>query len=186
MKGQRADKVIAVCVTADTKARFKVVADDYGLSKSGLMRLLIERAIEAVQAPPADSHRRVSESARAERLYVRLYRDDRRLLAERAAALGMPSAKYLAALARSHLRNLAPLAVADRKAIEQCVRELSAIGRNVNQVAHRANQGGVISGITRQDIAVFIKVCTTATERIKAFVAANRASWKVGYEEGNS
>ena len=48
-------------------------------------------------------------------------------------------------LARAHLRKIPPLPEAERQAFERCVAELSAIGRNLNQVARRANQDGVVS-----------------------------------------
>jgi hypothetical protein len=182
MKERPVNKVVAACVTADTKTRFKALAARRGLGESALLNSIIERAIEPVELNGADAVRGVHASARAERLYVRLYPEDRQLLAERASARGMASATYLSVLARSHLRQLAPLPDAERRAFDRCVAELSAIGRNLNQVARRANQDGVISGLTRQDIAVFIKACTAAVDHFKATLMANKASWACGYE----
>ena len=60
--------------------------------------------------------------------------------------------------------------------------ELSAIGRNLNQIARRANQEGVISSCSREDVAAFIKVCTAAVGHFKDTLKANKQSWEVGYE----
>ena len=146
------------------------------------MRSLIDRAVDVVCEPGAESVRKIQEETRAERLYVRLYPDDRLLLAERATARGMPAATYLAVLARSHLRNLAPLPEAERKAFERAVADLSAIGRNLNQIARHLNRGGVLVGPRREDLALFIKICTIATGHFKAALKANKKSWEVGYE----
>jgi hypothetical protein len=165
-----------------TKAKFQALADSYGLNESRFMRSLIDRAVDVVREPAAESVRMIQEESRAARLYVRLYPDDRLLLAERAAARGIPAATYLAVLARSHLRHLAPLPETERKSFERGVAELSAIGRNLNQIARQLNQGGVLVGLRREDIALFIKICTAASGHFKAALKANKMSWEVGYE----
>jgi hypothetical protein len=185
MPSERKDHLIAACVHADTKAHFRALAAGYGLTESALLKTLIDRAIEA--RPPAigEEPLAVRDSARAERLYVRLYRDDRQLLAERAAARGIPSATYLAVLARAHLRHLNPLPEAERRMFSQGVATLSSIGRNLNQIARRVNQGESPNGPTRQDIAVFIKVCTVMAENLKSTLKINQRSWEAGYDTSN-
>src|SRR5258708_17309617 len=115
MPSERSDPLIAACVGADTKARFRALAAGYGLTESALLKTLIDRAIEVHPPAVGEEPLAVHQAARAERLYVRLYRDDRRLLAERAAARGMPSAPYLTVLARAHLQHLNPLPAAQRR-----------------------------------------------------------------------
>jgi uncharacterized protein (DUF1778 family) len=181
----RSTKLITARVPPETKGKFQALAKSYGLNESRFMRSLIDRAVDVVREPAADSVRKFQEDTRAERLYVRLYPDDRLLLAERAAARGMPSATYLAVLARAHLRNLAPLPEAERKAFERGVAEISAIGRNLNQIARHLNQGGNLVGPRREDLALFIKICTTALGHLKATLKANKTSWEVGYESSD-
>jgi hypothetical protein len=77
---------------------------------------------------------------------------------------------------------VAPLPETERKAFERGVAELSAIGRNLNQIARHLNQGGVLVGPRREDLALFIKVCTTLVGHLKATLKANKMSWEVGYE----
>lgn len=182
MESGPANKLIAACVTADAKTKFKSLARSYGLAESALLRRLVDRAIDPVGTDPASSIADSARQPRAERLYVRLYPDDRQLLAERAAARGMPSATYLAVLARAHVRQLTPLPEPERRAFERCVAELSAIGRNLNQIARHANQGGGVSSLSRQDIALFMQVCTAAVEHFKETIKVNKASWESGHE----
>ena len=178
----RSTKLITARVPPETKAKFQVLAVTYGLNESRFMRSLIDRAVELVGEPGRVVVQRIQEESRAERLYVRLYADDRQLLAERAVARGMPSATYLAVLARSHLRQLAPLPETERKVFERGVAELSAIGRNLNQIARHMNQGGALAGPRREDLALFIKVCTALLGHLKATLKANKISWEAGYE----
>ena len=178
----RSTKLITARVPPETKAKFQTLAASYGLNESRFMRSLIDRAVDVVHGPAGGSLLKPQEEIRADRLYVRLYPDDRLLLATRAAARGMPAATYLAVLARSHLRNLSPLPETERKAFERGVAELSVIGRNLNQIARHLNQGGVLVGPRREDLALFIKVCTTLVGHLKATLKANKFSWEVGYE----
>ena len=176
------DHRLTLRITSEARSRLQSLAHGYGLTESAFVKGLIDRAIESGPALPADGGERVRAATRAQRLYVRLYVDDRQLLAERASGRGMPSATYLAVLARSHLRQLAPIPGAELREFRQCVAQLSAIGRNLNQVARRVNQDGVVSSITRADLSLFLMTCTVAVTSFKSILKANKRSWEVGYE----
>ncbi len=139
MSGQHSGKFVGAWVSPSAKEKFHALAAEYGLSQSALLQRLIDRATEPFEMPTDRAVRDAGSGARSDRLYVRLYPDDRLLLAARAGARGMASATYLSVLARAHLRRIPPLPEAERQAFEHCVAELSAIGRNLNQVARRAN-----------------------------------------------
>jgi len=81
MPSERSNHLIAACVRADTKARLRALATTYGLSESALLKTPIDRAIEVHPLAVGEEPLAVRQAARAKRLYVRLYRDDRRLLA---------------------------------------------------------------------------------------------------------
>ena len=178
MKDQR----LTLRISSETRARLRCVANGYGLTESALVMQLIDRTVDPVPSPPADAGQYVRDAARAERLSVRLYQDDRQLLAERATARGMPSATYVSVLTRAHLRRLAPLPTAELQEFGKCVAQLSAMGRNLNQIARRVNQDGVVSSISRTDLALFLKTCTRAVSYFKSILKANKYSWEVGYE----
>lgn len=182
MSGQHNGKFVGAWVSASAKEKFHALAVEHGLTQSALLQRLIDRATEPFQTPTDNAAAASGSRARSDRLYVRLYPDDRQLLAERAAARGMPSATYLAVLARAHLRKIPPLPEAERQAFERCVAELSAIGRNLNQVARRATQEGVVSSISRADLALFLKICTSTVAHFKDTLKTNKLSWEAGYE----
>lgn len=182
MSGQHSGKFVGAWVSASAKEKFHALAAEHGLTQSALLQRLIDRATEPFQMPTDGAAAEAGSRARSDRLYVRLYPDDRLLLAERAGARGMPPATYLAVLARAHLRKIPPLPEAERQAFERCVAELSAIGRNLNQVARLANQDGVVSSISRADLALFLKACTAAVAYFKDTLKKNKLSWEAGYE----
>ena len=95
----------------------------------------------------------------------------------------MPAATYIAALVRAHLWTLAPLPTAEEAALKRSIAELSAIGRNLNQIARVAHQTGRITGPSRDDLRSMLKVCEAMREHVKDLVRANKATWETGYAE---
>jgi hypothetical protein len=98
----------------------------------------------------------------------------------------MPAATYIAVLLRAHLRELAPLPSEELAALKRSVAELSAIGRNLNQIARVAQQTGRITGPNRDDLRSMLKVCEAMREHVKDLVRINRATWESGYAEAAS
>jgi len=102
---------------------------------------------------------------------VRLHPADRQLLAERAAARDIAAATYLAVLARSHLRDLAPLPASEPLAVSAAVAELGAIGRNLNQIARALNQGSAAAPPSLQALAaVLLPQPRTERAHIRTFM----------------
>jgi hypothetical protein len=137
---------VAARVTPEMKTLLRVLAEREQITESALVRQLLEVTLRMSAKrgfPKLDALEKVSREAR---LSVRLAPEDRILLSDRATARGMASATYVSVLVRSHLRNLAPLPKEELVALKRSVAELGAIGRNLNQIARAANQGGTPSG----------------------------------------
>jgi hypothetical protein len=95
----------------------------------------------------------------------------------------MPAATYLAVLARTHLRSLAPLPRDELLALKRSVAELGSIGRNLNQVAYAANRGERVTGPSREDLRALMKVCEGLRDHVRDLLTANLKSWEQGYGE---
>ena len=115
---------------------------------------------------------------RDSRLTLRLAPEDLTLLRERAGARSMASATYAAVLLRSHLRNVAPLPKEELLTLKRSIAELSAIGRNLNQIARAVNSGERVSLPGRQEVLVMLKIAEGLREHVKALLKANTASWR--------
>jgi hypothetical protein len=179
------------------KRRVQAVAERQLLSESAWLKRVVIRelqaadgtdtkaalttrsTVEGVRHNLAKGHTRASSS----RVYVRLRSDDRLLLDARAEARGVRPATYAAVLLRAHLRRLAPLAKDELLALKHSIRELAAIGRNINQIARAANAGGRLPGSARIEFRAMLKVCEALRENTKALLKANLASWKSGHGE---
>jgi hypothetical protein len=177
--------VVAVRVTPEIKTLLRVLAEREQITESALVRQLLEvmlRRSAQEGFPKLETLEKVSRDAR---LSVRLAPEDRILLSGRATARGMASATYVSVLVRSHLRNLAPLPKEELLAFKRSVAELGAIGRNLNQIARAANQGGRPTGPGREDLKSMLRVAEGLRDHVKALLRANQLSWEQGYAETN-
>jgi len=120
------------------------------------------------------------------RVSVRLRNDDLLLLRERSRARGLPAATYLSLLARSHLRKLTPLPDMELHAVKHAVGEISAIGRNLNQIARLAHGSGRLDGPSMADLHALLRACNGLRDAMKELINRNLESWEAGYEKESS
>jgi hypothetical protein len=79
------------------------------------------------------------------------------------------------------LRLLTPLPTPELAVLKRSVAEISAIGRNLNQIARALNQGERPSGPTTGDLHALLRALNGLRIHIKGLVNANPASWRTGY-----
>jgi len=189
-----AREILKTRVTAEMKSRVDEIAKAELLTEAVWLRRVVSRALEKSGAAAGDQGPEGHPSSvgagecskhrgRAARLYVRLRREDRLLLHERAAARGMASATYVSVLVRAHLRGLTPLPKDELAALKHAVGELGAVGRNLNQIARATNQGARVAGAGRDDFRGILKICEALRDHTKGLIKANTASWATGYAE---
>jgi hypothetical protein len=114
-------------------------------------------------------------------VFVRLRDEDRLLLDARAAARGMRPATYVSVLTRAHLRSLTPLPKEEFLALKRSIGELATIGRNINQIAKAANDGGRLPATARAEFQAMLKICVALRDNTKALLKANETSWTTGH-----
>ena len=189
-----ATEILKTRVTPDMKARVGEITQSEWLSEAVWLRRLVSRAIQQNCRAPADetSDGRLAGAVRGgcstgqgrvSRLYVRLRREDRLLLHERAAARSMASATYVSVLVRAHLRALSPMPKDELAALKHAISELGAIGRNLNQITRAVNQGARVVGPGRDEFRAMLKICEALRDHTKGLIKANAASWATGYAE---
>ncbi len=162
--------------------RFRSLAERQQVTESVLLKRLIDSAVHSVGQSDAEVLKSPHRQLRGSRLCVRLHPDDQLLLRERAAARQMAAATYVSVLVRAHLRTLSPLPKAELMALKRSVAELSAIGRNLNQLARLAHQQGKVVGPSSEGVMAFIKVCEALRDHTKNLIKANTRSWETGHE----
>src|SRR5271156_255406 len=119
-------------------------------------------------------------------MLVRLRTEDRLLLDARAEARGMRPATYASVLLRSHLRKVTPLPKDEYLALKHSIAMLASIGRNINQIAKAANQGGRVPDSAGAEFRAMLKICVALRDNTKALLKANETSWETGHVQTNS
>jgi hypothetical protein len=177
-----ADAFIQFRCTPEVKTVLRALAEREQITESALVRQLVEVMLRTQIKTGGASLEELSRVSRDARLSIRLEPEDRMLLSSRATSRGMRSATYVALLVRSHLRGMTPIPKEELQAFKRCIAELSAIGRNLNQVARALNQGkGAAPG--REDVRAMLKVAEGLRDHFKALLKANEQSWEQGHAE---
>lgn len=190
------NEVLKTRIASELKLQAKALADGELLSEAAWLKRLVIREIRSARGPDAGKPvscraAGVRKSGREARgsggcvrpMFVRLRHDDRLLLDARAEARGMRSATYASVLLRAHLRKLAPLPKEELLALKRSIGELASIGRNINQIARAANEGGRLPGSVRDEFRAMLKVCEALRDSTKGLLKANLTSWEAGYGE---
>jgi hypothetical protein len=187
-----ASEFVKARLPRELKQRVKSIAERQLLSESAWLKRLVVRELQAgdgIETEAASAEHPTVKGAgrgpgaRRSRVYVRLRNEDRALLEARAEARGMRPATYVSVLTRCHLRRVPPLPKAEFVALTRSIGELAAIGRNINQIAKVANEGGRLPGSAREEFRALLKVCEALRDNTKALLKTNLASWKSGYGE---
>lgn len=170
-------------VTQETKQNVEAVARRQQLTESAWLRLLITTTLQTAGIAVEATSDISDDIPRTGRLMIRLLPEDRLLLQARAAARGMPTATYASALLRSHLRAVAPVPRDELQALKRSIGELGSIGRNLNQLARVANQGGRTNGPSREDLRALLRACEGLRDHVRQLLEANLRSWETGHAE---
>ena len=175
------DAFIACRVDPETKARVRALAAREGIAESALIKQVLDVVLRGSRPEAMVAPEPLENSSGGTRFNVRLGPHISRLLRERAKGRGMPSATYIASLVRAHFLDAAPLPQAEYVAVKQAVIELSAIGRNLNQIARAMNQGGTPPAPGTAEVRAMLKVAEALRDHIKALVSANARAWGTGH-----
>jgi hypothetical protein len=185
-------------VSPEIKVQVKAVADHEFMSEAAWLKRLVLKEIHACAAAcggegafaqavgihrPGRKTRGPAGDGKA--MLVRLRIEDRLLLDARAEARGMPPATYASVLLRSHMRQLTPLPKDEFLALKRSIAMLASIGRNINQIAKVANQGGRIADSAGAEFRAMLKICVALRDNTKALLKANETSWMTGNAKAN-
>jgi hypothetical protein len=185
--GQRVARteLIATRASAEKKARFRALAKSRGMSESKLLDLLIETVLEQNPAPKQQGVVTEGETGRggegSDRVTIRLRPGDGELMQSLAEQRGMKRSTYLAALVRAHVRSNPPMPTNELAVVKRAVAELGAIGRNLNQIAHIANQSGEMPQALGLELRAVLNAVEDLRRHIAAIVKANLISWEADY-----
>ncbi len=165
------------------KEAFRTLAHRENKTESALLKQLLGVMLRGADGPERAVDLPGENAKRPVRLTVRLQAEDERLLRERAAARALPAATYVSVLVRAHLRSQSPLPKGELLALKRSIAELASIGRNINQIAKVANEGGRLPSSVREELRAMLKICEALRESTRELLKANVTSWSVGHAQ---
>jgi hypothetical protein len=169
--------IVRFRVDPTLRARLASAAQSNGMTESELMRRALLREIEGAGkgTDPIDPH---PDHAHLHKLTVRLPAYVWDAARTRAAAVGMAPSRWMANLVQSHVSNTPVLTDAELLTLEAALRELTAVGRNVNQIARALNQAHFETERVRLDYLSLLNDSITATrDEVRGLVRASRNAW---------
>ena len=163
---------------ADVHARFLALAKARGLKESEALRLAVNLLLGQAPAGPAMVEPD-PEQADHDRITVRMPAFLMTAVKGRAKSQGMAPSRWIAALVQSNLTRHPVLTDAELQAVEATTRELTAIGRNINQIARALNEAHFQTERVRLDrLAELGEKINNAREAIRVLVRASRNAWR--------
>ena len=167
----------AAWATPDRKGQFSALAASRGLSESKLLGLLIDSVLERNPVAEAGDDRN-GEAGDGDRITLRLRPGDGKWLRLRAHARGMKYTTYTAVLIRAHLRADPPMPLDELERIERSLAEVSAVGRNLSQIARRISEGQGVDPGLRPELTVVLHAVEELRRALRDVVRVIRISWE--------
>lgn len=139
--------VVKALCSAEIKARFRVLAAAEGLTESMLLR----RMVATVVAQPGNAHLlsagiRGGRGGQSGQIKLRLRPAEIRAVRALAEPEGYSAQAWIVRLLRYRLERAIPFAREELEVQRAAIRELSAVGRNLNTIAHRLLRSGQFEG----------------------------------------
>jgi hypothetical protein len=175
------DAFIQCRVTSELKGAISRLAHSENLSESALVRQLLETLVRSSISQPTIPLEVAEAPHRDSRISVRLSPEDRLLVIARAAARGIAPATYISVLTRAHLRQIVALPKDELVTLKRLIGELSALGRNVNQLARVASISGKVQGDPHEVFLATLRIAQGLRDWVKALLKANTESWRIGH-----
>lgn len=166
--------------------RLSEAAARAGLTPAEFGRALFDRVLPvARENSTGDSEKSDASSnevyeARSQRLYARLTPTEYAAVQARAKAIGMTPYTWTMRLLRAHLTLEPQLNGEEVWALREATRELSYVGRNLNQVARAVNLDfNAREKVTKELVEEVNAIVKVQQDRIKAVLDQNKNRWRV-------
>ena len=175
---------ITAWATPERKGKFAALAASRGLSESKLLGLLVDSVLERNPVDEALDVRN-GEAGDGDRITLRLRPGDGEWLRRRAHTRGMKYTTYAAALIRAHVRADPPMPLDELARLERSLAQVSALGRNLSQIARGISEGQGVDPGLRPELTVVLHAVEELRQTLREVVRVNRISWESGNVEAS-
>lgn len=171
---------IRAWVDRETKTAFRAAATQQGTSESRLFQLLIGAFLKS---NPPNSKLIATTETKDDKLSLRLSAKLKGELTYRAKAQGMSPSAYWVALARAHVSQEAFFTERELEVLRRSNTELTALGRNINQIAKALNTSLANSDMARaKELELVAALVKDNRDYVRGLIRANLAAWGISIE----
>lgn len=165
-------QTICTAATLEEKNAFETFCQTHGIKPSEMIRLLISKVCPKTQG--VDAEEKIDER-KNEQMIIRWHQRDWDALGVIAKEQAITRQEWVRKKVRAALHKTIPLSSREIRSLDDSCRELSAIGRNLNQIARRLNESnGTDNQMTLAYIQNFAKLIEVHTDKVgDAMRAAN-------------
>ena len=179
----RDSAVYRVRIPADLKSEWETHCEKKGSSQHGMIRALMRYVIQDEMAPDVQDW--ISGQIAGEpdegpkqRLEVRLTPTEYHEIVERSEAEGSSPQRWVINCVRASLTNHPQFTMEATKALWESTGQLRAIGRNLNQIAKKLNEG-VGEALPAKEIKSISDYIYGHTEAVSKLQDASLSRWKI-------
>lgn len=179
----RDSAVYRVRIPAELKSEWEAHCEKKGSSQHGLIRALMRYVIK--DEMPPDVHSWISGQIAGEpdegpkqRLEVRFTPSEHREIVARSEVEGCSPQRWVINCVRASLTNQPQFTMEATKALWDSSGQLRAIGRNLNQIAKKLNDGGT-QQISASEIKNLSNYIYSHTELVSELQDASLSRWKI-------
>lgn len=162
------------------KAQWTTWCKSQGLTQSQAVRRLIEEATaDNNRVPSTVAERQGTPKESTKRMELRLTESEARHVKAHAQAAGCRPQRWLIALIRSKLTSAPPVVGPERETLAESNYQLMAIGRNLNQIAHRMNTDPGRYGVQAQQLTKLEKLIRDHIGQARTVLGRGTERWKL-------
>lgn len=160
----------------DLKAPWADWCASHGLTPSEAVRRVLGTVISGSAKGNSAAPESVSAAA-LRRCEIRLSSDEHTALMRLAEEEGMTLSRWFQALVRLHLSGRPQFGRQEIAALVESNQQIRAIGRNLNQVAHRLNEGSG-EGVSAEQMQGLRDAIETHKSHVRVLLDANGKRWR--------
>ncbi|MBK5411075.1 MULTISPECIES: plasmid mobilization protein [Pseudomonas] len=179
----RDSAVYRVRIPDDLKSEWEAHCEKKGSSQHGMIRALMRYVIQ--DEMPQDVHSWISgqiagepDEGQKQRLEVRFTPSEHHELSARSEAEGCSPQRWVINCVRASLTNQPQFTMEATKALWESSGQLRSIGRNLNQIAKKMNEGGS-QEVAIKEIQKLSTYIYCHTEIVSALQDASLSRWKL-------
>ena len=169
--------ILKAFCTPETKAAFRALATEHGLTEAVLLRRLVQDILQRV-GRRSGPERSGGNGGKGGQIHLRLYAHEVRRIRELAEPSGQSAPGWIVALIRQQLYNATPFSKDELAELREAIRAIGPIGRNLNMITHRLLRSDQWSDTQGE----FVQAAERAVEKVHCAVRnlAQKASHRTG------